>query len=141
MLGWFKKKFGSKVEPEVTEPDLEKAAAAEAVPSPATAAQQAESAAENPPAHQVVAEALETSESVQEVAAEQPVGEDLGAPLVQADAFIEVFPSAPVASEPSAAADSAVDEPGTIAPAQEKTAAKSMFKRLIRSCLSSWRRF
>jgi fused signal recognition particle receptor len=130
MLGWFKKKFGSKAQPEVTEPDLEKAAAAEAVPSPATAAQQAESAAENPPAHQVVAEALETSESVQEVAAEQPVGEDVGAPLVQADVCIEVFPSAPVALEPSAAAESPVDELGTIAPTQEKPAAKSMFKRL-----------
>ena len=141
MLGWFKKKFGNKTEPEVTESELVKAAEVEDVSSSAAAAPQAELAAECPPAdHQVVAAPLETIEETiepvqkegqeQEIAAVQLVGEDLGEPLAQADAVVEVLPSAPVVPEPLAAAESVMDDSGTIAPEHEKPAVKSMLKRL-----------
>lgn len=133
MLGWFKKKFGKQTEPVATDPELAKAAVAEAVPSPEIAASQAEPAAEYPPAGQVDAASLETIEPAQEegqgqeVASEQPVVQELGeAPLEQADAVIEVLP---VASEPSAAAEPERPEAVVSSPA-EKPASKSMFKRL-----------
>jgi len=133
MLGWFKKKFGKQAEPVATEPESAKAAVAEAVPSHAIAAPQAEPAVEYPPASQVDAASLEIIEPVQEegqgkeVASEQPVVEELGeAPLEQADAVVEVLP---VASEPLAAAESERPEAVVPSPA-EKSASKSMFKRL-----------
>ena len=135
MLGWFKKKFGKQAEPDATEPELENVAIAD-VSSPAVTAPQADPSAERPSADQVVAAPPEMIEPVQDgggetdVAVEQPVGEAVGEPLEPADAFIEAIPSAPVELEPSAAVEPAVDEPGTIAPAQEKPVIKSMFKRL-----------
>ena len=137
MLGWFKKKFGKQTEPEATEPELAKATVAEAVlPSPAPDAPPTELEAGSLPADQVEAAPPETIEPVQDggdatdVAEEQAVGEDLGAPLEPADAFIEAIPSAPVEPEPSAAAEPVVDEPEAVVPTPGKPAAKSMFKRL-----------
>jgi fused signal recognition particle receptor len=137
MLGWFKKKFGKQTEPEATEPELAKAAAAEVVlPSPVADAPQTEPAAEHLPADQVDVAPQETIDLVQEggekteVSLEQPVGEDLGLPLEPADAFVEAQPADIVVSEPLAVAEPVMEEPAAIAPAQEKPAVKSMFKRL-----------
>lgn len=137
MLGWFKKKFGKKTETDAVEPESAEIAVAEAVPSSVPPAPQAEPTVERPVEDYGAVVPQETIEPVQEegqekeVAEEQPVGEDLGAAsLEQADAVTEAPAPAPDESEPLAAAEPVVDDPGAIASTQEKPAAKSMFRRL-----------